>query len=290
MAQLSANQGSTSSTSVYPEGGPGRQLKARLKAGHVLVGGILVEFARPSLVRKYRQAGFDFVFIETEHMFFNPQMLADTVMASRSCGLPVIAKIPQLERTETARLLDCGVVGIQLPRTETRVQVETLRSFIKFPPHGSRAIAPGLGNSDYEEPASWSQWMREQDDETALVVHIETKAGYENAEEIISTSGVDMVYVGPGDFTVEMGHPGEPEHPDVAGPMEEMLKLCRKHTVAFGTTPFTFETAGHWIKNGASFFETRDELSLIFESASRLTESYRELIAKNTSYRKSLLR
>ena len=47
--------------------------------------------------------------------------------------------------------------------------------------------------------------MKEQDSETLLVVHIETKLGYENAEAIISTPGVDMVYVGPGDLTVELG-------------------------------------------------------------------------------------
>ena len=31
--------------SLYPEGGPGRQLKARLRAGEVLVGGIIGEMA-----------------------------------------------------------------------------------------------------------------------------------------------------------------------------------------------------------------------------------------------------
>ena len=41
---------------LYPEGGPGRQLKARLKAGEVLVGGILGEIVRPSLVKCYQQA------------------------------------------------------------------------------------------------------------------------------------------------------------------------------------------------------------------------------------------
>src|SRR5438132_7668804 len=131
--------------SPYPEGGPGRHLKARLRTGPPLVGGILTEYARPSLVKLYRQAGFDFLYVEYEHIFFGPAALADTVLCARDNGLPVIAKTPQLERAEVAKLLECGVVGIQLPRTESREQLETLRSYIKFAPIGTRAIAPGYG-------------------------------------------------------------------------------------------------------------------------------------------------
>ena len=122
--------------------GPGRQLKARLKAGEVLIAGIVSEYARPSLVKLYGQAGFDFVYIEYEHIYFDPTALADTVLAARDAGLPPIAKTPQLERAEVAKLLEAGIVGIQLPRTESREQVEELRGYLRFPPVGTRAVAP----------------------------------------------------------------------------------------------------------------------------------------------------
>lgn len=257
---------------------PGRRLKARLRAGDVLVGASIVELARPSLVRIYREAGFDFVMLENEHMLFGPNAIADTVAAARAEGLPVVAKVPQLERGETTRLLDCGVVAIQLPRTETREQIETLTSFIKFPPQGTRAAAPGLGNSDFRPPKDVRQWLADQDAETVLVAHIETRKAYENAAEIVGAPGVDMVYVGPGDFAIEMGHPGEPGHPDVRGPMEEILEMCRRHRVAFGTTAYTVESAAEWIAKGAQFFETRSELSLLYQSASQVVRDYQKLI------------
>jgi 2-keto-3-deoxy-L-rhamnonate aldolase RhmA len=261
-------------TTLYPEGGPGRHLKARLRAGPPLVGGILTEYARPSLVKLYRQAGFDFLYVEYEHVFFDPAALADVVLCARDNGLPVIAKTPQLERAEVAKLLDCGVVGVQLPRTESRAQVEELRDYLKFLPAGSRAVAPGYGNSDYVPPRDWAAWMRDQDAETTLVVHIETRAGWERAEEIISTPGVDMVYLGPGDFSIAMGRPGDYDHPDVTGPMEQVLVLCRKYGVPFGTTPASPEAAGRWAAADSRFFEAADELSLLHEAASRLVRDY----------------
>lgn len=260
---------------LYPEGGPGRQLKARLRQGQVLVGGILGEIVRPSIVKFYQQAGFDFVYIEYEHVFFSPTDLADTILAARDNGLPVIAKTPQLERAAVAKLLECGVVGIQLPRTESRRQIETLLGYMKFPPTGTRAAAPGYGNSDHVRVKDQRAWLVDQDEETSLVVHIETRLGYENAEEIISTPGVDMVYVGPGDFSVEMGQPGDPEHPDVRGPMAQMLALCRKYNVPFGTTAIDVDAAEGWVAAGALFFEAEDERGFIIDGATRLVDAYR---------------
>ncbi len=257
---------------LYPEGGPGRQLKARLRAGEVLVGGMIAEYVRPSLVKCFQQAGCDFIYIEFEHGYFDLTALADTVQAARDNGLPVIAKTPQLERAAVAKLLECGVVGLQLPRTESREDIETLRSYLKFPPLGTRAAAPGYGNSDYCKVADHRAWMAAQDEETSLVVHIETRRAYERAEEIVSTPGVDMVYVGPGDFSVEMG---QPDHPDVRGPMEEILQLCRKHGIPFGTTASGPEAARRWVEQGSLFFEAEDERNLILEGATKLVEAYR---------------
>ena len=184
---------------LYPEGGPGRQLKARLNNGQVLIGGILDEYARPLLPKLYQQAGFDFLYVEYEHVSFTPADLADTVLAARDNGLPVIAKTPQLERQEVAKLLEMGVTGIQLPRTESRSQIEELHSYMKFPPVGTRAVAPGYGNSDYIQPDDWSSWMIEQDEETTLVIHIETKLGYENAHDcpVVFCYYLDCNYIVP---------------------------------------------------------------------------------------------
>src|SRR5258708_26915932 len=116
--------------------------------------------------------------------------------------------------------------------------------------------------------------MRDQDAETTLVVHIETRAGWEKAEEIISTPGVDMVYLGPDDFSIALGHPGDYDHPDVAGPMEQILALCKRYQVPFGTTPSSPEAAGRWVAAGAPFFDPAAEFSLLFEAASPLVPDH----------------
>ena len=239
---------------------------------------MVTEYARPSLMKLYRQAGFDFVFFEYEHAFFGPTELADAVLSARDSGLPVVAKTPQLGCQEVAKLLECGVVGIQLPRTETREEIETLRSYLKFPPAGTRAAMQGVGNSDYVRSTDVRGWMAGQDEETTLVVHIETKRGYENAEEIISTPGVDMVYVGQMDLSIEMGRPGDYEHPDLVGPIDEMLAMCQQYQVPFGTTASGLEAAARSISKGARFFLVGDELGFILQATSQVVRDYRSLV------------
>jgi 2-keto-3-deoxy-L-rhamnonate aldolase RhmA len=73
-----------------------------------------------------------------------------------------------------------------------------------------------------------------------------------------------------------MGRPGDYDHPDVAGPMEKILKLCRKYNVPFGTTASGVAAARQWMKRGARFFEAVDELTLILDGARRLVAEYRQ--------------
>jgi 4-hydroxy-2-oxoheptanedioate aldolase len=156
--------------------------------------------------------------------------------------------------------------------------VETLVSYLKFPPDGTRAVAPGWGNSDYRGVTDWQSWMDEQDEETTVVLHFETKRAYENAEELISVPGVDMVYCGPGDSSIELGHPGDYDHADVRGAMEDVLELCKKYGVAFGTTPSGGKGAGEWVRKGASWFEADSEIGFIRAGAAALIADYQSHI------------
>jgi 4-hydroxy-2-oxoheptanedioate aldolase len=111
----------------------------------------------------------------------------------------------------------------------------------------------------------------------ALVAQIETSKGYEKAEEIVTAPHVDMVYVGPYDFSISMGHPGEYEHPRVIKPMMEILSHCKRHRVPFGTTPSGPKAAAKWLAAGCQFFDVVDELSLIDAGARAAVASYREM-------------
>jgi 4-hydroxy-2-oxoheptanedioate aldolase len=267
----------TKSRDIHDPTSLGRDFKERLRAGEILIGSIVAEYARPSLVKLYCQAGFDFLFVENEHVLFSPTDLVDLLICARDNKLPVISKIPQLERAATARCLDNGCVGIQLPRTERRNDLDQLISYMKYPPVGSRAGAPCFANVDYASPPHHSTWLRKANEATVVVAHIETSEGYRNIEEIVAAPHLDMVYVGPYDFSIAVGHPGDYHHPDFVKAVNRILEICSSHGIPFGTTAPDLEGAEYWIKRGAQFFEAVDELSLIAAASRELVNQYRKL-------------
>ena len=124
-------------------------------------------------------------------------------------------------------------------------------------------------------PAERLAWLEEANEGTLIVAHIETVEGYEKAAEILTAPHLDMVYVGPYDLSIAMGHPGDYDHPEVVGPMLEILALCRRHRVPFGTTASSPEAAARWIAEGCRFFEAVDELGLIREGARSAVAAHR---------------
>ena len=265
----------SSRPSTHDSNDLGRRFRQRLAAGDVLLGGMIFEVVKPLIVKIYKHVGFDFIYVDNEHVLLAgvPEM-ASFVQLARDNDIPVVAKCPELGRPEVARLLEAGVSGIQLPRTESRQDIETLHSYMKFPPVGTRAAAPILGNVDYIWPPDIKAWMEGCNESTFIVGHIETRRGYENAEEIISTPGLDMLYIGPLDFSISMGRPGEFDHPDITGPMQHILELCLRHNVAFGMSCSSAEAAGGWIARGARFFEVVDEMTMITRTAEQIVDEY----------------
>jgi 2-keto-3-deoxy-L-rhamnonate aldolase RhmA len=239
---------------------------------------MIIEQLRPSIIKLYQMAGFDFIFLETEHTLFDPTRLNDFVLAARDHDMPVVAKVPDLQRTWVAFLLEAGVTGIQLPRSESRAELLQLLDWMRFPPKGTRAGAPCFGNTDYAWPKNHKSWLKGADASTMVVVHIETQRGFDNFEEIVTTPDIGMVYVGPYDYSISVGEPGDYDHPKVREGMLKMLALCRKHNVPFGTTPSGAGAAKFWASRGASFFEASDEMTFIHRGATELVASWRKRI------------
>lgn len=259
----------------------GRAFKERLKSGEMILGVMVMEYLRPSLVKIMRNAGFDFIFIEKEHGILDSPVLPDFVQCARDNAMPVISKVGDLNCAEVTRLLDCGVVGIQLPRTESREQLLELTEYVKFKPLGRRPGAPCYGNVDYSWPSVYTEqgrgWFENANDSTLMIAHIETELGYKNAEEIITTPYLDIVYVGPYDFSISMGHPGDYDHPDVAGPMMEILELCKRHGKPFGATPTGPGSAPKWMAAGAQVFYPVDELALVDAGARKTVAEFYDM-------------
>jgi 2-keto-3-deoxy-L-rhamnonate aldolase RhmA len=252
-------------------------LKAMLREGRVLVGMTMQHVTAPWLAKLYKNCGTDFVYIEYEHSFMNEAELAHFVFSCRTLGLPVVAKVPECSRTHVAKLLECGVIGIQLPWTETAEQVERLVSYVKFPPLGIRAAAPGMGNCDYNLHTPGRDLIEKGNRETVVLAHVETRRGIDNLDAILANPHVDILFLGMYDLSVSYGQPGDFRHPDVAAAVETAIAAAKRHGKTAGMYVPDAKAAEPWVGRGMRFFETASEIDLIDAGARRTVQQFRGL-------------
>jgi len=254
-----------------------KSLKSMLKENRVVVGVTTQHVTTAWLARIWQYSGADFVYVEYEHSFMNEADLANFVLACRLSGLPVVAKVPECSRTHTAKLLEAGVIGIQLPWTESREQIDRLVSYIKFPPVGIRAAAPGMGNCDYNLQTPGRELIETGNRETVVLAHVETRTGIENLDAILANPHVDVLFLGMYDLSVSCGQPGDFRHPDVAAAVEKAIAAAKRHGKTAGMYVPDAKAAEPWVAKGMRFFETASEVDFIDSGARQLIRQFREL-------------
>ncbi len=67
------------------------------------------------------------------------------------------------------------------------------------------------------------------DENTLIVVMIETPKAVENAEAIAAVPGIDCLLVGSSDLSMEMGIPGDVGNPKVQAAVDKVIAACKKH-------------------------------------------------------------
>jgi 2-keto-3-deoxy-L-rhamnonate aldolase RhmA len=252
-------------------------LKLMLKEGRALVGVTTQHVTTAWLARLWKQSGADFVYVEYEHGFMNEADLANFVLACRMNGLPVVAKVPECSRTHVAKLLECGVIGIQLPWTESREQIDRLVSYVKFPPIGIRAAAVGMGNCDYNLQTTGRELIETGNRETVVLAHVETRRGIENLDAILANPHVDILFLGMYDLSISYGQPGDFRHPEVAAAVETAIAAAKRHKKTAGMYVPDAKAAEPWLAKGMRFFETASEVDMIDAGARNVVRQFRSL-------------
>jgi len=236
---------------ALPSEGPPRanRAKRRLAAGGVAtvvaghaMGGDDIDFLGP--------LGFDAVWLEAEHGPADWERLGDQSRACDLWGLSALMRLRTLEPSLVGRALSLGVHGIVIPQVSTAEEARALVQAAKFAPIGRRGVSRGrrsLGNPDF---------LKNENDETLLVVQLEDPEALARCEEIAAVPHLDVAFIAPNDLAQAMGRQGEPDHPEVVDAIEDGLGRI---AAVGGAVPGTFckgDAAPRLIAAGARFLYT----------------------------------
>ena len=249
-------------------------MKVKLSKGEAVWGTFVFEYGSPSAPRILKEAGWDYILIDSEHASFGIEIISTMLQVSSTIGLPALVRVPETARSLLSRPLDAGAVGLMIPRVESRAQAEAIVRYTKYPPVGDRGVILGTAHNDYRA-VNGRQFLRQANAETLLVMQIETLAGIEHLDEILSVPGLDVALIGPYDLSTSMGIPGEVNHPRMQRAIGEFLKGCKRHGVVPGNFVTTVEDGQAWLRRGMRFLIYGADFMLLMERSRQVLSQLR---------------
>jgi 2-dehydro-3-deoxyglucarate aldolase/4-hydroxy-2-oxoheptanedioate aldolase len=209
-------------------------------------------------------AGFDFVVLDAEHGFFSIESIEAMIIAADGAGLPAIVRVPSCTAAEVGRSLDAGAAGLLFPRGDGCATVRGAIESAKYPPAGKRGLAGVRANRYGAIPLD--RFVKEANEQTIIVVQIETAGALAELEAISAEPGLDVLYVGPNDLTQALGVPGQYADPRYREALAKIAGQAKSSGKTAGIMLGRADQIPSLRDLGYTFFTTSDR-TLVLESA-----------------------
>jgi 4-hydroxy-2-oxoheptanedioate aldolase len=217
--------------------------------------------------------GWDSLVVDMQHGLMGIETAIQMLQVISTTDTAPMVRVNWNTPGDIMRLLDAGAYGVICPMIETREECEAFVGAARFPPMGYRSYGPTRARvhagEDYAVCAN---------DAIVTFAMIETQAGFDNRDEIMSVEGLDCVFVGIGDLrltlTGEAGHSSTDEA--VGAALDAILESARAHGIKAGL--FTAETdhAIAMLKRGYEFVTVMNDTLLLESAASAAVDAVRK--------------
>ena len=171
----------------------------------------------------------DFFVIDAEHGPYDAESSIDFIRTAELRNITPFARIKDISRPSVLKMLDIGAKGIIVPCVETIEQARNLVEWAKYYPLGKRgffmARPAGYGHEDFARNVD--EYFKICNEETLLILQCETMGCLENIETIVNIKGVDGIFIGPYDLSIDMGIPAQFENTQFIQAIDRILKACK---------------------------------------------------------------
>ncbi len=252
-------------------------LRSALGLGEPIVASFVM-IPRVEIIEMLALAGCDAVIIDMEHGPADTSDLPNLAAFAKASGIYSIARIAEPRSSLIGSVLDAGLDGVMVPHVSSASAARSVVSAARYPTAGTRSLNPYVRGASYD--ASRVGDLASVDARAAVIGMLEGTNAINDLPGILETEGLDALFVGPVDLSGEMGHPGQPDHPEVVAKIEEVFVACAAAGVAAGVYAPTARRANHWFDLGATIVAFSADSAMILDA---FRDAYRALDPKGPS-------
>src|SRR5438477_581832 len=200
-------------------------VRVKLKQGKPVIG-VVITVNNVEVAAHAAGLGFDFIWLEMEHSPISLETVRNIVLATR--GMPALpfARPPVNELWMAKRVLDAGVLGVIFPFTRTPQLARQAVAACRYPPVGLRGSGADLAKVCWPEAENYYDFA----DENVLVVAVvEDTSALAQIDEIASTPGLDVMFIGTSDLSFSLGLRGRQDEPELDNAVAKIVAAAKKH-------------------------------------------------------------
>ena len=244
-------------------------LRQKISSGQLTLGIITTMHFWLDIIELSRDAGLDYIIIDTEHTAWDDDRVAQACAIARMIDFPVLIR-PSETRARLVRMAaDKGPCGFLLPFVESAAILDDARDGLYMPPRGKRR--PGGPGNRWMTDYNYASWRDSQENQWIVLPQIESVRGLENADEIARHELTTAVAVGPYDLSANLGVCWQPNHPK----LQEALERIRTAGRAAGKSMWMIGDAKVLIQRGFTFLCIAEPVSLLEATLRQLATQLR---------------
>jgi len=220
--------------------------------------------ASPLVAEAIGHAGFDWAVVDMEHTPADMMEVVHMLQALSATKLVPVVRVPWNDPVMVKRVLDAGAATVLFPFVQSPDEAQQAVSATRYPPEGMRGMA---GMSRASRFGTVHQYAKTANAGIGVIVQLETPSAIAQLEAIAAVKGVDALFVGPTDLSANMGHGGEPLHPQVLDLMRQAATRAHAAGKAIGTLGGTPEVVAQYRASGFDFVALSSDLGLLMRGA-----------------------
>jgi 4-hydroxy-2-oxoheptanedioate aldolase len=241
-----------------------KNLKQRLLNGETL-NGCWLNLGSAVTAEIVGLSGFDWVLIDLEHGAGSESTTLSQIQALEHTSAGVIVRAESTEPQRIHRVLDMGAEGVMCPKVRNAEEALKVVKGLHYPPFGNRGVAKMVRATQFAQ--NFNDYYQKSRDQILGVVQIETIEVLSHLDEVAAIEGVDVLFIGPADLSMELGIFGQFDHPTFVEALNKIVAAAKKANKAVGILFFNPDDYQRYHDLGIRFLACGADATFVAEGA-----------------------
>ncbi len=229
--------------------------------------GLWVSLSHPFAAEVVATSHYDWALLDMEHTPNELTSLLGQLQVFAASDTTAIVRPDWNDPVKVKRLLDMGAPGLLFPMVQSVEEAQAAVAATRYPPRGIRGVSGSTRANAFGRTSDYFQRIEE---ETTVIVQLESRAAIAQAEQIGTVDGVTGVFFGPADIASDMGLLGKPMDPAVWDLIMPAARKLMDMGVPVGTLVLDADFAARLLNDGFTFVACGSDLSLLTKSVDTL--------------------